>query len=483
MKSRSRAVSQSVGVDVPAHVTLENKNDLKHFLQLTGPQWSRADITRVIDKLKLVGCTDPKDLIHRAAGNTINEDFVTRGLPRFSRDTLENIKRQASFVKALDSDVQWPTVKQVGMLAPLPQLLSTRRLADVSMRRSKSAHGGRSSRSDSGSPQQGMASSFSEGFPSDRSSSGSMMRLRWAKSNKADRRRTEASVCSGSTTEPVLKGITDGGSSTSWSTPDASPGAQSGLGQLFHRDVVESPRSPGLPLRARSGSLAAVSAPMSRRHRSASRPEASPDRTLAVSSRFPTPPLGRSSSFGPTVDVRALAFLGSEAGSDAGLPEPLSYEEVASLQRNGQSMSRGAPLAKWMRGRRKSPLKKGEDMLREQEALDDQARLIRGLVLNEASPMRTHIASNILSRIQNEPPVADGVREAKHRLQNIQKNLEMMGKSRRELMSLRNQVQSMVQEPDERIIDRDLELKLFGKRDPVSVALKNQFQQQSSPHF
>lgn len=107
----------------------ENENDLKQFLKVVRPDWSHPrktghnDIQRVIKKLKDIGVYDTWELVHRVNLNTINEDLGARGHNRFSKETVESIRQQSAFVRALEH-LKEPYFRQVGLFAPVPQIMA-----------------------------------------------------------------------------------------------------------------------------------------------------------------------------------------------------------------------------------------------------------------------------------------------------------------------------------------------------------------------
>lgn len=113
--------------------SFEAENELRHFLKLARPSWSRPrrrgqkDITLVLRKLRAIGVWTTEQLVRRIQENTINDDLVSAGYGPFSRDAIEGMRSLIPFTRVLESaDV--PGVRQVGAFAPEPQLLSRRRL-------------------------------------------------------------------------------------------------------------------------------------------------------------------------------------------------------------------------------------------------------------------------------------------------------------------------------------------------------------------
>jgi len=113
--------------------SIEQENDLRHFLKLVRPDWSKprrhghSDIQRVIKKLKTIGVLDINDLMKRVLANKINEDLTSAGYSRFSRETIDGIKKQTSFLRALEHLTE-ASVRQHGRFAPVPQMLSKKNI-------------------------------------------------------------------------------------------------------------------------------------------------------------------------------------------------------------------------------------------------------------------------------------------------------------------------------------------------------------------
>lgn len=109
--------------------TLDGKNDLRQFLKVVKPDWSvarrrrRAEINKVAEKLCAIGVKDSWDLMSRVTTNRINEDLTAAGYSRFSRETLERIRKHTSFFRALENLTE-ANFRQTGDFAPVPQLLS-----------------------------------------------------------------------------------------------------------------------------------------------------------------------------------------------------------------------------------------------------------------------------------------------------------------------------------------------------------------------
>merc|ERR1719162_299342 len=86
-----------------------------------------SDINRVVRKLTDIGVKDSSDLMMRVTANRINEDLSNAGYPRFSRETLDRIRKHGTFFRALESLTE-AHYRQVGVFAPVAQLLSKNNL-------------------------------------------------------------------------------------------------------------------------------------------------------------------------------------------------------------------------------------------------------------------------------------------------------------------------------------------------------------------
>merc|ERR1719174_3354879 len=110
-------------------MSLEQENDLKQFLKIVRPDWSisrrsgQNDIARACGKLKAIGVQDVADLLSRVTSNTINDDLYKANKPRFSRETIQSIRKEGAFWQSL-SRLNEPSYRQIGLFAPVPQMLA-----------------------------------------------------------------------------------------------------------------------------------------------------------------------------------------------------------------------------------------------------------------------------------------------------------------------------------------------------------------------
>ncbi|CAK0842226.1 unnamed protein product, partial [Prorocentrum cordatum] len=151
---RQNAVRQGVQVEKPASMeqgpsrdlTLEGESDLRQFLKVANPVWSISrrgygnDVGKVVAKLKCIGVTDARELLSRVAADTINGDLKDAGFTRFSQDTLASIRKQGSFVRAVQTLTE-ASFRQAGDFATVPRLLSNRRAPGPSRDGARSSGG------------------------------------------------------------------------------------------------------------------------------------------------------------------------------------------------------------------------------------------------------------------------------------------------------------------------------------------------------
>lgn len=107
----------------------EAERDLREFLKVTRPEWTmltrdgKSNAHRAMLKLKDIGVTDISELMRRVRANTLNMDLSEAGHTRFSEDTIEALRSEASFVRALEY-LKEPHYRQTGCFAPVPLLLA-----------------------------------------------------------------------------------------------------------------------------------------------------------------------------------------------------------------------------------------------------------------------------------------------------------------------------------------------------------------------
>jgi len=134
--SEARSPKRNAG-NSSSTCSLEGQNDLLQFLKVVKPDWSfprrkgHSDVRRVVDKLKAIGVTSTWELLQGVMRNTINEDLASAGYSVFSKDTLDSMRKRISFFRQLDVLTE-SNFRQTGPFAPVPQMLSKQKLADLS---------------------------------------------------------------------------------------------------------------------------------------------------------------------------------------------------------------------------------------------------------------------------------------------------------------------------------------------------------------
>ncbi|CAE7685517.1 unnamed protein product [Symbiodinium sp. CCMP2456] len=423
--------------------SLVAENELVHFLKLARPEWSkprrrgRSDIVRVLAKLKAVGVNDIDTLIRKVEKNTINEELYNKGLMPLSRAALDSIRKQKTFMQALES-VDVPNIRQVGVFDPVAQMLSRKPLPSAS-----STLRGRSS-------------------PSKRSEEG----------RKALRQGLPANTIGGMTAPQA-------GDDISPFIPDLLP---PGKPCLFPRlrgcaarprrlSPMQDPASAdgfaGLSLaegRSRSFSMTdaalgpgSFSSPQSKVTWSVTLPAGQLDTDDAdggetwrgISKRASTTPLFTDTG----ISARVSMLSRSPDNHHRSIPTPRT-EEMLALQRAGQRIlqtleDRKGSAAKWSPKSWKTPLEQGEDMLQEQLALDERERIVRLVKSksNPSDPFRGHIAQNIKQRLEMANNDSTEGLAINQRCLNIRKQLAGMVNARKELASLRAKAHLLMEEP------------------------------------
>lgn len=405
--------------------TLEGESELRHFLKVARPKWSRPrqsgprDIDRVIAKFREIGVTDIETLLHRIHHQSINKDLEAKGFQPLRPEAIESIRKQGSFQKTLEH-VDAPSIRQTGLHAPVPQLLSSKWLLDpkptvVPLNRSSEEF------------RRGMAATHSEGFsrkldayelegesPDAPLSAMYSLSLRGAQAKRRVRGKAARgqSLCrlplvddAASDAECVAK------SSSSSHLPIAKPITPSGHG-------IKATQSEGhLHLPILHG---------------ASQSEQTSMNAKVCGSRW----LNKARS--PRVAI-------SEDDDER------LRKQIVRFQSIGASMTSTKRDARWSSSGSKGPLALGEEMLAEQEALDQRAEIVR-LAQGSDHSFRSHISSNIKSRIKNELKSQSlQAVNMRQRCQNIDKNLDEMRGLRRELGNLRSQMEVITTDAESRL--------------------------------
>jgi len=199
----------------------------------------------------------------------------------------------------------------------------------------------------------------------------------------------------------------------------------------------------------------------------------SPSHTDACSS--PKVGLARAYSCGATLDspcgaaetvagascADALSQTRSPARKHARASESDEYAEVERFHRATTDMFRGSADRKdacWLASHTKTPLQMGEEMLLEQVALQDRRHLMRTVCRRseDDSMFRHHVAQNVRSRLQEEAKREAGrgpSLSVDQQCINIKKQLDLMVKARGELKGLRAKVQMVCEDDDNELMD------------------------------
>jgi len=468
--------------------SLEAENELRHFLKLARPQWSlprtsgKDDIARVIGKLRAIGVLDTAQLVDRIDRNTINDDLTDAGEVRFSREAVESIRRQIPFIRALENaDV--PHVRQTGPFAPVPQMLSSKRLV-TSYRpglgtTSSSAAGSR--RPLKGRSPAGLSMSHSDGFLDNRSSFGSMAssdgfselgrvgrlpRLRGGNQTKRRCRRpaTAAGILDfDHAREVVVEECVSGvGSRAEASTavPAETPTAaqtrppRPQIALRWEDDDAGSPSGNSTPASLTSPNRGAGFTGFAATPTFGFNAGDYAMTPVGRSARSPSPmlPLGKGQP-GQSPNMLVAPPPVAPSLSPSGRSDPELSDIVVKPKTSKVRRSSGSREARWTCARVKSPQQQGEEMLLEQRALDDRANLVR-LVCGAAPhghlstagdiSMRGHMAKNIRNRLREEA-LRDSVEgySVQEQCMNIRKHLASMAERRKQLSGFRTRLQTV----------------------------------------
>lgn len=370
-------------------------------------------MVRVQAKLKAIGISDIDTLIKMVDKNTINEELYNRGYVPLSREALDSIRKQKTFMQALDS-VDVPNIRQVGIFDPVAQMLSRSSLGAGARGRNSSKKGGAE---ETNSPKTRLlrrpAIIHQEMDLQDDIRIPPWPRLRGV--NRRDRPKKNSNASAGFMLPPMHSG----GSPMSRSYSE---------GSGFRPPPLSASHAYTLP----PGRL--------------DRLESDPIGEASRSSKRLANTMSLGDGFGTASHSRAESYR---------LTAAPSIDELMALQRAGQRMLNSledpqCSAAKWSPKSWKTPLEQGEDMLLEQGALDAREQLVR--VVKSKSlppdPFRSHIALNIKQRMAecatNDSKEGLAINQ---RCLNIRKQLAGMVNARKELASLRAKVHLLMEEP------------------------------------
>lgn len=439
-------------------MSLEAQNDLKQFLKVVRPDWScpkkrsRNDCTRVLQKLQAIGINDTAELLDRVTKNTINEELSEAGYARFSRDTLQAIRKQGAFYQSLEH-LKEPSYRQIGLFAPVPQMLAGKNLRNQVLK---------SSNANTGSllPITGRTPELHSRNTSARSRPHTV-----APHTAAGAAGSTPEAVSATSSSPRLRPSTVTGNSGPSGV--ATPHTISSIG-CGSSSFTVLPRLRGVPYSRRGSRRARPST-------SASAPQLSTDGVesdIATSSGYPSRrrDSGNSSMWGGS----STGMLREQPVRKGSLNKQLTEEQQ--LERDVDRWNRTGHYMSSKRDPQWSSLpsqllEHGEAMIQEQEALKAKKKLYQEMRQEgEVSPMRKHVARKIRTRMReeyvNNPQVALDVQQT---CMSIRKNIEAMMKTRRLLATVNTEAKNVVepQKEGKRLVG--LSLDLFKKQKSIAL--------------
>jgi len=502
--------------------TVEDESDLRQFLKVVRPDWSCArrkghsNIQRVVEKLKAVGVYDTWELMHRVNANTINEDLSAAGCSRFSRDTLESIRKQSSFVRALEH-LKEPYYRQIGLFAPVPQLLTGTNLRVRAAQSGYAASGAavvapvwpatpeRSAMLERSASESSSLPAGGGGGAGRGGGSRGAVRVHLGdelESVDGERLHTVAGATCGGP-DSLFLGCLESGISQELSGFPCHGNRRSLDGSLSRHLYLRGARRPRhskprdirtqSSVMSTSSSLpelskelfshdafdlnsARATSPSERSNRSNSPPRSRANTAGSVgtdcrgavsNSRVCSPARNRrgsgDSSFGSS-HGREPRVSPSQVKAQSTADAELQLEAQAEKwEKSGVKMLNERRDARWTSLCSDSLLLHGDAMLLEQVALDDRTKLYRLMQgQGPASGMRRHIANNIKCRLREESERDTQMAlDTQQRCMNIRKNLTSMLNARRELNAIRTKAQVVIEgeeEPKKNEVGLSLEL-------------------------
>ncbi|CAE7365139.1 unnamed protein product [Symbiodinium pilosum] len=474
--------------------SLEGQNELLQFLKAIRPEWSfpkkngKSNVRSVMDKLKAVGVTSVWGLFRAVMRNTINEDLAQAGYSVLSKETLDRIRKRMSFFRQLDVLTE-TDCRQTGAFAPVPQLLSQKKLAYWS-KVAPQVHDGNKTDDRSSSPE-GRARS-------------SQRRSRAVTDNTNSIGPTSIPLSSftGSLSAPTLDSTHE--SSQIWAVEDLEMERPKlrGVRKPLHAGRSAAKSREGLEMFRPSDSEAEMQEPERWALKSSLRPAAKTwqagdprgDPRFPTSSDIEKPPkiglLRQASQMSCPGEDQSTASLLMQAPPDmsrlrlgSGQSSSVMIVTTPVNRTNSVSMDRSSscqhsqdadtllsaverlhqeaaamqdfrpPSWSVLRRHPESLIENGQAMLDEQEALHERSKLYK-LMQQEGlySPMRRHVAENVKSRLKEESDkvAAEGL-EMQHKCTNIRKHLGQMMNARRDLASLRRAIVGRNIDPDEQL--------------------------------
>mmetsp|Transcript_47933 Transcript_47933/g.113939 ORF Transcript_47933/g.113939 Transcript_47933/m.113939 type:complete len:535 (-) Transcript_47933:267-1871(-) len=471
--------------------TLEEEHDLLEFVKLVCPHWSRprrrgrSDAHRAVKKLKAIGVKDTSDLCRRVADNTVNEELQAAGLPKFSKDTLDAIRKQGIFQRSLDTLKEPLHFRQTGNFAPVLQMFSKVNLRQRAL----------------GRPESPVRAAHKASNPAwnptvlpGRSPDPNRVRS----DTDDDRPATTTAVSLDVMSDPYLAMRSAGpaGGLSEFSTyslrsHNSTDDHRRPIGGASLRYNVQHPRkhlrtpdgsrlmtSSSLPATSMSGTLMTGSVqdrPSTVMHINWAEIGAGQVDTGAASDATSGP------SGQPSRDRASTDFSGVTAGrGDEAHPEDVD-QDLSQVQKWWAKPSRRErTLPKWtsMKKGKDSLLHHSEAMLAEQDQLEQMQRLRRLMEAEgDRSPMRAFVVESIKVRVEEEAEHdLQSAIDTQQRCMNIRKTMSSMLNARRELSTLKSRMAAVIGD------DTDHAHHGEGGLPPVSVAGRYH-QSDSSSHL
>jgi len=447
--------------------SLEGQNELLQFLKAIRPEWSfpkkngKSNVRSVMDKLKAVGVSTVWELFRAVMRNTINEDLAQAGYSVLSKETLDRIRKRMSFFRQLDVLTE-TDCRQIGAFAPVPQLLSQKKLAY----RSKTAPSpdGRKLDERPQSPERRNSiprASSSQSCRANGSGRSFHSRLFVSNGNSFD---VSAEVDGHEMWRPRLRGARTCIRSRSVSEIEplrtATEKSENEMSQTLDKErwaLKSALRPPSLAKTWQAGdnkttgssSLESGDKTKNSLLREASQVSISGGEdahTLRDGSTETRTRLGSGQSnflfMTPQQQQRARSISADHSNGGQQEADTLLVTVVKLHQEAAAMQDFRPPSWSVLRRHENALIESGQAMLDEQEALFERSKLHK-LMEQEGlcSPMRQHVAENVRSRLKEESEklAAEGL-EMQHKCTNIRKNLGQMMNARRDLASLRRAI-------------------------------------------
>lgn len=426
--------------------TVAATDDLKQFLKVVRPDWScpkhrgHNNIQRVIDKLHDIGVVDTWELIRRVGDNSINEDLSMAGHARFSRDTMEKIQKQSSFIRSLEHTKE-PYYRQVGVFAPVPKLLGFTKSTKNSQKMKDHA---------TDDP-----SEHPTGKKEEQQKNARVLRPATTDELNLGRPQTPRSGKLGAMGLGDHGGvfIAGKGATTSLNFADLLKGPSSHkTGALYLRNAR--PRH-GRSKPSQGRPITVCSLPDLNKLQ---RGPGSLSSTDGWASSDPFPLRGRLESDLSLAASGSNSLSANSLSDDADLTsaqwDASATQQLKLWAKVGKRINNQPWVAKWSnQGKGNSGssdvIRQGEAMLREQASLDDRRDLLR-LIESEGneSPMRKHVGKKIHSQLlEHKNQHAQDVLDTQQRCMNIRNNLGLMQASRRDLSEHKRKAQDVLVGP------------------------------------